>query len=343
MRLVRLTALLSLAACVGGKTGADASPPDSSGAGGAAAGGAGGRGGAGGTAAAADAGAPDADLRPPSDAPAGSRCSGGPFPAPMIESTQPVCENFNFNFVYNEGPTWVASQNAFFFTNFVARAPTGGDIIKYTPGGACELFITGVGCNGLAGSNDGRSLFAACHQSRSVVRFDLATKQPTTLTESFMGRMLDTPNDLVVHSNGTIYFTNPDFELGNRPPGIGRAIFRIDPAGALSVIAMGSANGIALSPDERRLYVLQGGMWDLDAAGLPSNRRDLFVGGDGMAVDCAGNLYASGGIFASTGQRIGSYGGGTNLAFGGADGRTLLVVGPGTTVRALRMNLPGLP
>jgi gluconolactonase len=358
MKVVSLTAVLALsaAACAGGKTGADARPPDSAsgGAGGApAAGGAGGRGdasGAGGTGGSAGAGgtpdaAPDVRAAAMADAPppSGSRCGAGPFPAPAIESTQPVCDGFAFNFVYNEGPTWVASQNAFFFTNFVARAPTGGDVIKYTPGGACELFITGVGCNGLAVSADGRSLLAACHQSRSVVRFDLATKQPTTLADSYMGRMLDTPNDLVVHSNGSIYFTNPDFELGNRPPGVGRATFRIDPAGALSLIAMGSANGIALSPDERRLYALQGGIWDLDAAGVPSNRRDLFVGGDGMAVDCAGNVYASGGIFTSAGQRIGNYGGGTNLAFGGADGRTLLVVGPGTTVRALRMSVPGLP
>jgi gluconolactonase len=284
------------------------------------------------------------DVSRPGDGPAAtSRCPAGPFPTPMVESTQSVCGNFNFSFTYNEGPTWVAGQNAFFFTNFVQRAPTRGDIIKYTPGGQCEIFITDVGCNGLAVSTDGRALLAACHQSRSVIRFDLATKQPTTIADSYMGRMLDTPNDLVAHSNGSIYFTNPPFELGNRPPGIGAATFRIDPAGVLSMIAMGATNGIALSPDEKRLYALNGGIWDLDDSGVPSNRRSLFVGGDGMAVDCAGNVYASGGIYTSSGQRLGSYSGGTNLAFGGPDGRTLLVVGGGTSVRALRMNLPGLP
>jgi sugar lactone lactonase YvrE len=104
-----------------------------------------------------------------------------------------------------------------------------------------------------------------------------------------------------------------------------------------------SANGIALSPDEKRLYALQGGIWDLDPAGVPANQRSLSVGGDGMAVDCAGNVYASGQIISAQGQRLGSYPGGTNLTFGGRDGRTLLVVGGGTRVRAVAMNVPGLP
>jgi len=271
-----------------------------------------------------------------------ARCRPGPFPAPVVQSTRNVCANFAFNHTFNEGPTWVASQNAFFFSNFVMRQGTGGDIIKYTPGGTCEVFIRDVGCNGLAVSLDG-NLLGACHQSRSVVRFDLATKQATTVADGYLGRLFDTPNDLIVHSNGTIYFTNPSYELDGRPPGVGLSVFRIDPAGALSMIAQGACNGIGLSPDERKLYVLQSGVWDLDAQGVPSNRANLFTGGDGMAVDCAGNLYAAGTIFSPQGQRLGSYGAGTNLAFGGSDGTTVLVVGPNVQVRELQLNLPGLP
>lgn len=270
------------------------------------------------------------------------RCPPGPFPAPVVDSSQSVCADFDFSYNYNEGPTWIASQNAFFFTNFVVRAASGGDIIKYTPGQGCEVFIPDVGCNGLAVSNDG-NLLAACHQSRSVIRFDINTKEPTTLASSYMEMLLDTPNDLVMHSNGSIYFTNPDYELAGRPRGVGPSLFRIDPTGALTRIAETSCNGIGLSPDERKLYVLLAGVWDLDASGEPSNPGDLFVGGDGVAVDCAGNLYASRSIFSPSGERLGTYGDGTNLAFGGDDGKTLLVVGPGTTVRELQMNLPGLP
>jgi gluconolactonase len=301
-------------------------------------------GGSGGTSASDAAREASADLGGEVNPSARSRCPAGPFPTPMVGGTQDVCANFDFNFSYNEGPTWVAAQNAFYFTNFVQRAPTRGDIIKYTPGGQCEIFVPNVGCNGLAVTPDG-AIVAACHQTRNVIRFDLSTKQQTVLADMAMGEMLDTPNDLVVHDNGTIYFTNPPYELGGRPAGVGPGIFRIDPAGVLSAIQMGNPpNGIGLSPDQRRLYVIGGGIWALDESGVPSSRTNFFTGGDGMGVDCAGNVYSSGGnIFNAQGDRIGSFPGGTNLAFGGADGKTLLVAGGGNRVRLLQMNVPGLP
>ena len=300
-------------------------PGGSGGAGGGGAGG-GGMGGSGGTGGAS----------------ATPRCPAGPFPAPMPGTAQAVCGGFNFNYSYNEGPTWV--QGAFYFTNFVQGAPTRGDIVKYTPGGPCEIFVRDVGCNGLAVSNDG-GLLAACHQSRNVLRFDLATKQSRVIADRYMGELLDTPNDLVQHSNGSIYFTNPPYELGGRPAGVGPATFRIDPAGTLTLIYRSRPNGIGLSPDERRLYVFGGGIWDIDTTGAPANRREMFAGGDGLAIDCAGNVYTSGGaIYSGEGRNLGtSVPRGTNLAFGGADGKTLLIVGPGNNARAVPMNLPGLP
>jgi gluconolactonase len=249
---------------------------------------------------------------------------------------------FAFNYTFNEGPTWVAAQNAFFFSNFVSHQPTGGDMIKYTPGVGCEVFIHDAGCNGLSVTPDG-NLIAACQQSRAIVRFDLATKQSTIVADHYMGMPFDSPNDVVVHSNGTAYFSNTTTELGSRPAGVGVAAFRIDPMGAVSLILRSQANGIGLSPDEKRLYILEGGAWDLDPMGVPSNQGTLAASGDGMAVDCAGNVYASGSIFNPQNQRVGSYPSGTNMAFGGADGKTLLVVGLGTQVREIQMNLPGLP
>jgi gluconolactonase len=260
----------------------------------------------------------------------------------MVLASKAVCQNFNFDYTWNEGPTWVESQKAFFFSNFVAGSASGGNIVKYTPGGNCEVYIRDVGCNGLAASNDG-NLLAACQQTRSVVRFDLATKKPTTVADSFMGTMLDTPNDLVQRSDGSIYFTNPTNELAGRPVGVGPAAFRVDPTGAVSKISAGNCNGIALSPDEKKLYVLLLGMWDLDAQGAPSNKQAMFTTGDGMAVDCAGNVYTNGSIFSSAGQNLGSWGTGTNLAFGGTDRKTVLVAGPGKQLRELSLNVPGLP
>jgi hypothetical protein len=177
-------------------------------------------------------------------------CPPGPYPAPVTQPARAVCANFAFNYTFNEGPTWVASQNAFFFSNDVSHQPTGGDIIKYSPGGACEFFLKDVGCDGLAVTPDG-NIVGACQQSRAIVRFDVETKQSTIVADHYMGMTFNSPNDLVVHSNGTIYFSDPALELGNRPRGVGLAAFRVDPAGVVSVIVNSNSNGIALSPTRR--------------------------------------------------------------------------------------------
>ena len=187
-------------------------------------------------------------------------------------------------------------------------------------------------------------LLGACQQSRAVQSFDLATKMATTLASEFEGELLDTPNDLIVHTNGAIYFTNRTAEIDGRPVGFGPAVFWIDPQGTLKLIDKGDGNGIALSPDERTLYVNNLGSWPLDENGVPGAKAAKLVDGDGLAVDCAGNLYQSGGqIKSAQGENIGNFPGGTNMAFGGPDGKTLFVVSGGSNVRALHMNVPGMP
>ena len=271
------------------------------------------------------------------------RCPAGPFPTPTVTATKNVCAGFSFAYSWNEGPTWVAAEGAFFFSNFVAGSASGGNIVKYTPGGNCEVFINDVGCNGLGVSNDG-NLLAACQQNRAIVKFDVKTKQMPVLADKLGSALLDTPNDLIQHSNGTIYFTNPPNELAGRPQGVGPSALRIDPSGTTSKIADGNFNGIALSPDEKTLYVIRTDAWTLDAQGVPSNKRAMVSNaGDGMAVDCAGNIYVEGKIFAPDNQQVGTWGTGTNLAFGGVDGKTVLVVGPGKALRELALNVPGLP
>lgn len=153
-------------------------------------------------------------------------CPDGPFPKPEAGNATTVCQGFQYAHNYNEGPTWVASQGAFFFSNFVQGAAGGnvtGDIIKYTPGGSCEVFIKDVGTNGLAVSKTG-NLLGATHKTRSISEFDLTSKQPTVLSDKYMDKLLDSPNDLVQSSSGNIYFSNPTYELGGRPQGVGGAI-----------------------------------------------------------------------------------------------------------------------
>ena len=74
-------------------------------------------------------------------------CPAGPFPAQAAGTTTNICTGFKYNYGYNKGPTWIASQNAFFFSNFVqgngGANTSAGDIIKYTIGGSCVR----SGCN----------------------------------------------------------------------------------------------------------------------------------------------------------------------------------------------------
>ena len=253
-------------------------------------------------------------------------CPAGPFPQQMMGASTDICTGFTYNYNYNEGPTWIASQNAFFFTNFIVGSNLGGDIIKYTPEGACEVWVHEVGCNGLGVSATG-NILAACHGPRAVMEYDVKTKQGRTVATMANGKMLDSPNDLIARSDGNIYFSNRTAELGNRPVGLGESLVRIDPLGVTSVIQTGALNGIALSPDETKLHVVTMGTWALDAAGLPGQKGGPTPSGDGIAVDCAGTISNNG----------------TNSAFGGPDGKTLLIVGGGTKARTVQMTVPGLP
>ncbi|MBC8132854.1 MAG: SMP-30/gluconolactonase/LRE family protein [Deltaproteobacteria bacterium] len=275
--------------------------------------------------------------------------AASPLPTPIPTPTQ-ICGGFRFT----EGPAWFSSQRVLFFSNFRhgdATTTFNGDIVRYVPGGACDVFIPNTGSNGLAVGADGR-IVAAVHLTQTVTAFDLASKQATVIVGDYMNKKLSSPNDVTVHSNGTIYFTDPAWELGARPELLPQAIYRRDPTGTVSLIeVLSRPNGITLSPDEKRLYVSNVGsvrVYDLDAAGTPSNGRSFVAAGsDGMGVDCAGNLYLTGNgvrIYTPLGQPIGTINSGsaTNVAFGGEDRKILYITG-GTQLKAVTLNIPGYP
>jgi gluconolactonase len=160
------------------------------------------------------------------------------------------------------------------------------------------------------------------------MEYDVVTKQGRMVATMVNGELLDSPNDLIARSDGNVYFSNTTYELGPREEGLGFGLVRIDPMGNTSLIESGQLNGIALSPDETKLHVVRMGTWTLDATGTPGqDSSDPTPSGDGIAVDCAGNITNDG----------------TNSAYGGPDGTTLMIVGPGTGVRTVQMTVPGLP
>jgi len=282
-------------------------------------------------------------------------CPPGPFAASPLPNQNPSATSICDGFRFTEGPVWIASQNAVFFSDFEHGSPAtnfNGDIVRFTPGGACSTFIPDVGTNGLAISATGQ-LLAASHLTQTLTEFDLATKAPTVVIDEFMGKKFSSPNDLTLHSNGTIYFTDPAWEVGGRGEQLPRSAYYREPGGAIHVIEeLDRPNGITLSPDEKHLYIALVGptrVYDLDTDGVPSNGRTFVSSGsDGMAVDCAGNLYLTDGgvkVFDPTGAPIGTIqtpGGTTNAAFGGPDRKTLYITG-GTQLYSIQLNIPGYP
>jgi gluconolactonase len=284
-------------------------------------------------------------------------CPPGPFaasPLPAGATAQTLCTGMTFT----EGAVWFQERNTLFFSDFQignAAANFTGRIRSFTPGGQCQDFILGAGTNGLVIAPDG-NLLGARHLDQTLTIFDLTTQQPTVFVADNGGLAFNSPNDIAVRSDGNLYFTDANYMLGNRTSEQPTRAYRRDPSGTLSVIDSGTnPNGIALSPDENRLYLshLGGGgnnmlVFDVEASGAVADPQPFGNGSsDGMAIDCAGNVYATQGgvrIFDPEGELLGTIAapGAANVAFGGPERRTLFITA-GASLLSVELQIPGLP
>jgi gluconolactonase len=196
--------------------------------------------------------------------------------------------------------------------------------------------------NGNTLDGEGR-LVTAEHGARRVSR-TAADGTVETLVDTYEGKKLNSPNDVVVHSNGSIWFTDPDYGLAGRPKEqSANHVFRFDPK-TRSLTAVVSdfdkPNGLCFSPDERRLYIADSGK-PRHIRVFPVNRDgtlgqgSVFVtidkgGPDGIRCDTEGRVWSSSGdgvqVFSPQGERIARIllpESAANLAFGGPDGKTL--------------------
>jgi gluconolactonase len=212
-------------------------------------------------------------------------------------------------------------------TIYFSDIPFGSDkgmIVHYDPKtNKSEVFTADSGkSNGLF--VDAKGFLIACEGSdeggRRVSKWDVKTKERTTLADRYMGKRFNAPNDLTIDRQGRIYFTDPRY-LGTEPRELEhRAVYRIETDGKVVEVThdISKPNGIALSPDEKTLYVIDHdngtdridpkaakpahGRMALDAFplgddGLVSGPKRTLIdfgkeaGGDGMTVDDKGNLY----------------------------------------------------
>jgi gluconolactonase len=237
-------------------------------------------------------------------------------------------------------------------------------LYRIVPGGAPEVVRekTGGG-NGTTFDLEGRLVL--CEGDNRRVTRRAADGRFEVLMDRFEGKRLNRPNDVVCRSDGSIYFTDPGLRvpLGEREvPHAG--VYRVAPDGTPSLVAdFEYPNGLAFSPDERRLYVANT-RWaqyihllELDGHGRMVRRR-IFADmssdetdgvPDGMKVDVEGRVYCTGPggtwVFAPDGTRLGIIRTPevpANLAFGGADLQTLFFTAR-TSVYTLRVKVPGQP
>jgi len=243
-----------------------------------------------------------------------------------------------------EGPLWWKEGGYLLFSDIHNNRR-----MKYQPGAGVSLFQEPTNrANGLTRDLQGR-LIACEHDSRRVTRQEL-DGSITVVANSFQGRRLNRPNDVVVKSDGCIYFTDPwtspaapeqwDLTFAG--------VYRVTPdLGTLSLLIDDFVlpNGLAFSPDESVLYIndtRRGHIraFDMLPNGMLAKHTDRVFADlrgpepgvpDGMKVDVHGNVYCggSGGIWVmdKTGKKLGRIMHGapatTNLAFGGDDWKTI--------------------
>lgn len=231
-------------------------------------------------------------------------------------------------FTWAEGPVWVPSLNAVLYTDVPENT-----IYKYKEGEGNSVYLkpsgyTGIaptsresGANGLILDAEGNLLMCQ-HGDRRVAKMAAPLHNPEssfiTLADQYEGKKFSSPNDLIMSSNGDIYFTDPPYGLTGQDADSLKemsfnGVYKLDSAGNISVISenLTRPNGLALSKDEKTLYVANSdpekALWmayDVTDSGVENERVFLdvteMIGDerkglpDGMKVHSSGNIFATG-------------------------------------------------
>lgn len=286
----------------------------------------------------------------------------------------------------HEGPVYVATEHALYFTTVpepgpkniaVMRLQLEGDAFPFTAGALDTVQMPSNMANGMTLDRDGKLLI--CEQGTRqtparISRMDLGTRAFETVVDSWRGLRFNSPNDVVVKSDRSVWFTDPNYgeiQGFKGAPEVGAFVYRHDPAtGETSVVADGfdKPNGLAFSPDEQVLYVTDTGANQAPGTYFvdrPHHVRafDVHTGAhlrgerlfavvspgvpDGIKLDVEARVYTS----SATGVQVFSPEGGllgeifapgvANFTFGGPDNDVLFILGD-TRIWQTRLAVAGV-
>lgn len=253
-------------------------------------------------------------------------------------------------FTWTEGPVWFGDNDCLLFSDIPSRR-----ILRWSDTEGLSTYRAESGFNnGNTRDREGR-LIGCRHGARDVVRTEIDGSL-TVLADSYNGKRLNSPNDVVVSSDGAIWFTDPTYGIisnfegyRSEPEQASHNVYRLSAEGELSVVVSDftQPNGLCFSPDESLLYIAESGSSHDDS--VPSVIRTFGVKGsglvdkgvfatidtglpDGIRCDTAGNLWSSAAdgvhCFAPDGTLLGKIlvpQVVSNLCFGGADGQRMFI------------------
>ncbi len=262
-------------------------------------------------------------------------------------------------FTWTEGPVWFGDHGCLLFSDIPSRR-----IMRWSEAEGLSVFRAGSEFNN-GNTRDRQGRLVGCrHGKRDVVRTE-ANGSLTVLADTFEGKRLNSPNDVVVRSDGTVWFTDPSYGIISNFEGYRSAqeqethnVYRLSPDGELTVVVSDfvQPNGLCFSPDETVLYIAESG--SSHDKSVPSVIRRFVVEGDGLRddgvfaeidkglpdgirCDVEGNLWSSAAdgvhCFTPDGTLLGKIlvpETVSNLCFGGPDGHRMFIT---ATTRVYRV------
>lgn len=261
----------------------------------------------------------------------------------LISTTAKIEVLTGEEFLWSEGPLWVEELDAVIFSDVPQNK-----IFQWDEREGLKLYLTPAGTNGQdvspneSGSNGltmnpQRQLVLAQHGNRQVSVMDAGLSQPeakfTSIAGAFGGKKLNSPNDVIYDSKGNLYFTDPPYGLNGQDESSDKeqdinGVYKVDTEGNITLLTdqLTRPNGLALSPDEKTLYVANSdperAIWmayEMSEEGVTSEK--LFFDAtsmvpekkglpDGLKVDDKGYIYATGPggvlVFDPTGKHLGT-------------------------------------